>query len=171
MIPVVAMLLEQGLSLLGNAVLSKGRDVVEKELGIKLPDGNKPIDPETAVRLKELEIKHEEWLLDSALRQAEVELKDAAQGYADTANARGMQVSAQESVNASWLQKNIVPLLALLVVVGGGWMFYYTMDSSQQMALVGIITLVLGFYFGTSASSQQHSTNFAKLSFEKEDKK
>lgn len=172
MIPIaVAALLEQGLSLLGNAVLAKGKDVVEKELGVKLPDGEKPIDPETAVKLKELEIKHEEWLLDAAVRQAEVELKHDAQAYADTANARGMQISAQESANASWLQKNIVPLLALVVVIGGGMMLYWADEQSLQMALVGIITLVLGFYFGTSASSQQHSADFAKLTFTKEEKK
>lgn len=128
----VAALLEKGLSLLGNAVLAKGQAVVEEKLGVKLPADGAPIDDELALKLKQLEIDHEEYLLDIGIQQAEQELKRQAMAYADTASARDMNTRTQESVNASWLSKNIVPILALIVIVGGGILFRSAMTASLK---------------------------------------
>ena len=79
MIPIVAMLLEQGLSLLGNAVIAKGKDVVESQLGIKLPDPATPLSAQDVNALRAVEMEHEKWLIDSAIRKEELSMQaDAA---------------------------------------------------------------------------------------------
>jgi len=71
-----AALLEKGLGLLGNAVLAKGKDVIEEKLGIDLESATQT--PEGLQKLRQLEIDHEQYLLDHAIKKAELELKDKA---------------------------------------------------------------------------------------------
>jgi hypothetical protein len=56
----LAPLLSQGLSLIGNAVLAKGKDWVEEKTGVKL---DQPLSAEDTVRLRQYEMDHEEELL------------------------------------------------------------------------------------------------------------
>ena len=61
MIPaLLAPLLSQGLSLIGNAVMAKGKDWVEEKTGVKL-DG--PLSDADATKLRQYEMDHEEELL------------------------------------------------------------------------------------------------------------
>lgn len=173
MLPAVAILLEQGLSLLGNAVLAKGKSVVEEELGVKLPSGDQPLTPDEAFRLKELEIRHEEWLLEAATKRAEVELRREAQGFADTANAREHDSRIQESPNASWFAKNTAYLLDFLVIVAtlamaGAILFQVVPAGNKELFFTSFGTLltmcvtILNYHRGTSQSSTTHAANFAK---------
>lgn len=73
--PLVAALLQQGLSILGGAVLAKGKEAVEEKLGIKLPDGDKPLDPAQVVELKKAEMQHEEWLIEAGIRREQIALE------------------------------------------------------------------------------------------------
>lgn len=164
MIPIVAALMTEGLSILGNAVLAKGKEVVESQLGVKLPEGDKPLPPELVVQLKQLEMQHEQWLIEAGIRQRQAELEETKAYLADTASARDMNTRVNESVNATWLAKNIVPVLALIVVFGGGIILCTTSQADVRTAVVGLITLVLGFFFGTSASSQRKDGTIAALS-------
>ena len=51
-----------------------------------------------------------------------------------------------------WLKDGVAPLLAVLVVVGGFLIIIYRPEA--QTEIVGLMTLVLAFYFGSSKSSQ-----------------
>lgn len=68
-----------------------------------------------------------------------------------------------ESSNATWLSKNIPAILALVVVVGGGIMLTTTSQADVRTAVVGLMTLVLGFYFGTSSSSRNKDATIERL--------
>jgi len=157
----VAALLEKGLGLLGNAVLAKGKDVIEKELGIDLESATQT--PEGLQKLRQLEIDHEQYLLDHAIKKAELELKDKALDIGNTTNARDMNTRIQESQYASFMSKNIAPILALVVVIGGGAMLWTSANADVRTAAVGLITLVLGFYFGSTNSSQRKDATIANL--------
>lgn len=101
-----------GLGLLGNAVLAKGKEVVEKELGVKIPDSPEGLTPDVKLALMQAQHKHEEFLVEAGLRgQAMlIEADKAAQGQVTDRWKADM-------ASDSWLSKNIRPM-ALLWVVG-----------------------------------------------------
>jgi hypothetical protein len=154
-------MLAQGLGILGNAVLAKGKDVIEEKLGIDLEKATQT--PEGLQKLKQLEIDHEEFLLSNALENRKIDLQDKALDIGNTTNARDMNTRVQESQYASFMSKNIAPILALVVVVGGGAMLWTSQNADVRTAAVGLITLVLGFYFGSTNSSQRKDATIASL--------
>lgn len=161
MIPLVTALLQGGLGLLGNAVLAKGKEVIEDKLGVDLATAMST--EQGRIQLKQLEAAHEEALNEFVLAQREQELKADQMAYADTNSARDMNTRVNESPNASWLTKNVAALLALVVVFGGGTLLATTKDADVRTAVVGLMTLVLGFYFGSSVRSQGKDDTIAKL--------
>lgn len=161
MIPLVAALIQGGLGLLGNAVLAKGKEVVEEKLGVDITAAMST--EQGRIQLKQLETAHEEALNQFVLAQREQELKADQMAYADTNSAREMNTKINESANASWLAKNVAAVLALLVVMGGGTLLATTKDADVRTAVVGLMTLVLGFYFGSSVRSQSKDDTIAKL--------
>lgn len=153
MIPIVAGLLVQGLNLVGNAVLVKGKEWVEEKTGVKLaPD----MSPEELAKLRQFELEHEEEL-------QRLQLEENRLTYEDTKSARDMNTRINESANATWLSKNIPAILALVVVIGGGSTLTTTSQADVRTAVVGLMTLVLGFYFGTSSSSRNKDTTIERL--------
>ena len=101
-------------------------------------------------RLRQMEADHEEFLLNASLEGAKLELEN-------TKSARDMNTRINEAPNASWLAKNIAAILAILTVIGGGCMLAFSPESDVRTAAVGLVTLVLGFYFGSSSGSKDKS--------------
>ena len=127
MLSVVAGLLAQGLNLVGNAVLAKGKEWIEERTGVKLaPD----MPSEELAKLRQFELEHEEEL-------QRLQLEENRLTYEDTKSARGMNTRINESGNATWLSKNVPALLALLVVLGGGVMLATTSQADVRAAVVG----------------------------------
>lgn len=166
MLPIAAMLLEQGLSILGNAVLAKGKDVVEDKLGVKLPDGQKPLEPEQVVRLKELEAEREQWLIEADIRQREQELESEKLAYADLGSARDREVKIATSDSAPTLNKIITPVLAIGVLVLTFGLFAVVLFGGGEVEgnrkdlviyILGVLstisTQVVAYYFGSSRGS------------------
>jgi hypothetical protein len=91
----------------------------------------------------------------------ETEMFKAA--LADVASARERESAIATSSAAPMLNKVITPILALVVTGGGGWMLYVSKDADTKMALVGLITLVLGYYFGTSVGSTKTNLMFRDI--------
>lgn len=156
MIPLVTTLLQNGLSLLGNAVLAKGKDWVEQKTGVKL-DG--PLTSEQLTALKQAEMKHEQELM-------QIRLESDKLAYADNDSARTREVQIATSAAAPLINKIITPLLALAVVLLTFGLFAVVMfnsspvDPSRKDVLVYVLgvlsaisTQVASYYFGSSASS------------------
>ena len=101
MAPIIATLMAQGLSLLGNAVLAKGQEAIEEKLGVKL-------DSTSNLDLKRLEMQHEEWLINAAIKEKEILLaaEQVAQGNVTERWKADM-------LSDSKLSKNIRPLVLL----------------------------------------------------------
>ncbi|MCJ7762424.1 hypothetical protein MUP38_03080, partial [Candidatus Bathyarchaeota archaeon] len=106
MIPILGALLgtlaESGLGLLSSAIQAKGKEVVENTLGVKIPDNPTPADVE---KLRELQFKHEERLLELGIEKAKMEMAElellakAAQSDAENVTDRW-----QADMNSdSWL--------------------------------------------------------------------
>ena len=145
MLPIVGALIGQGLNILAGAVATKGKDYIQDKLGVNLEDA---LGTENGkLRLRQLELEHEQFLLQQV---ADSEVR----AFTDIASARDMNTRINESMNASWLSKNIASILALIAITGGGSMLAWSPESDVRTAAVGLITMVLGFYFGSSRSSK-----------------
>lgn len=146
-------LAQQGLGLLKGAVEAKGKEVVEDLIGVKLPTAADALTPELAVKLKELEYTHEEKLLEFSIKRQELNLEEQRLAASDTDSARKQNMTISTSADASWLSKNIVPIIALIVIVGGGLILYFHPETEVRITAGNLMMLVLGFYFGTSLGS------------------
>jgi len=73
-LPIVGALASAGLNLLAEVVKEKGKNFVEQKFGVKIPDDPKELNQETLIKLKELELKHEEELQRLLLEEKKAEL-------------------------------------------------------------------------------------------------
>lgn len=135
----VSILAKNGLSMLGNAVLAKGKEVIEEKIGVKIPDTEEGFTSEKLGELAKAQMEHQEFLVEAAVK--------------DTASARAMNTAISTSADASSLSKNIVPILALIVTVGGGLILSLHSETEVRITAGNLMMLVLGFYFGTSLGS------------------
>ena len=156
MIPIVASLLgslaENGLTLLSSAIQAKGKEVVEKTLGVKIPDSP---TPEDVSKLRQLQFEHEERLLELGIEKAKMELAElelfakAAQNDADNITDRWEADMSSDS----WLSKNIRPMSLIAIFFG---YFLFAMMSAfghnAQASYVELLgqwgMLVMSAYFG-----------------------
>jgi hypothetical protein len=165
MIPIVGALLKNGLSLLGNAVLAKGKGWVEQKTGVKVGEN---LSPEQVAALKQAEMEHEEELLRIKIEENKLDLQALEMGLKDTADARDREVKITTSKDAPLLNKIITPILALGIigitfVLFGVVMFDATpVESSRKDILIYVLgvlsavsTQVASYYFGSSAGSKE----------------
>lgn len=156
MIPIVASLLgtlaESGLTLLSSAIQAKGKEVVEKTLGVKIPDSP---TPEDVSNLRQLQFDHEENLLALGIEKAKLEIEEmkvlasAAQNDADNITDRWEADMSSDS----WLSKNIRPMSLIAIFLG---YFLFAMMSAFGMnaneSYVQLLgqwgMLIMGAYFG-----------------------
>jgi hypothetical protein len=155
MIPIVASLLgslaENGLGLLSSALQAKGKEVVEKTLGVKIPDN--PTLKMSAKR--QLQFEHEERLIELGIEKAKMELAEmelfakAAQSDADNITDRWQADMSSDS----WLSKNIRPM-SLIAIFLGYFLFAmmsaygYNANESYVTLLGNWGMLIMGAYFG-----------------------
>jgi len=147
-------LLAQGLQLISNAVMAKGKEWVEEKTGVNL---DQPLSQEDILKLRQFEMSHEEELLRLRVEEKRIDL-------ADVQSARDMNTHINESANAAWLPKNVAAILALTVIGAGFILLGTTKDADVRTAVVGLMTLVLGFYFGSSSSNRSKDEIIKSLS-------
>lgn len=160
--PILTQLASKGLDLIGSAVLAKGKDVVEQTLGVDIEESLKTEAGTEALQMAQM--THEERLLELALEDKQLKLDYYKQDILDSANAREREIRVMEADHAGWLNANLVPMLALMVIIGGGFMLVYTKETDLRMAVVGMMTMVLGYYFGKSSSEWKKDSTINKLS-------
>lgn len=156
MIPIVGALLstlaENGLGLLSSAIQAKGKEVVEKTLGVKIADNPTPTD---VANLRQLQFEHEERLLELGIEKAKMELAElelfakAAQNEEDNVSDRWNADMSSDS----WLSKNIRPM-SLIAIFLGYFLFAmmsaygYNANESYVTLLGNWGMLIMGAYFG-----------------------
>ena len=165
MLPIVGALLGQGLNLLANAALAKGKDWVEQKTGVKIPDGAMP--PEVAAQLKIKEMEHEEELLKIRQEDNRLEAEIQKMYLADVQNARGMQTAALQQDDP--MPKRFIYYLAtgwsLFAMVYIFWITFADIparnirfaDTILGFLLGTVIAMILQFFFGSSQGSVKSS--------------
>ena len=148
----LAPLLSQGLSLIGNAVLAKGKDWVEDKTGVKL---DQPLSAEDTMRLRQYEMEHEEELLRLRIEEKKLgidELTVMLQAAANEDNNVSDRWKA-DMTSDSWLSKNVRP--GTLVYLLTAYLIFALLDgagykiSESYVSLLGQWgMLVMTAYFG-----------------------
>ena len=156
MIPIVASLLgtlaENGLGLLSSAIQAKGKEVVEKTLGVKISDDP---NPEEVSKLRQLQYDHEERLLELGIEKARLEQEELKALLAAQANQENNVSKRWEADMASdsWLSKNIRPMT--LVYILTAYLIFAGLSAAGinvQESYVSLLgqwgMLVMTAYFG-----------------------
>lgn len=167
LLPIIQPLLANGLGLVANAVMAKGKKVVEEKLGIELkPD----MSSEDIIRLKTAEMEHEEELLRLKLEENKLDLAELEMRIKDVNSARERETAIATSDKAPLINKIVTPVLALSIllltfVLFGIVMFDNTpVESSRKDVLIYILgvlsaisTQIVSYYFGSSQGSKEKS--------------
>jgi len=162
MAPFLIALAKAGLPLLASAIMSEGKEVIEEKLGV---DITKLLGSEEGkLKLKELELKHEEFLVTAAQKAAELALETTKVDNANTADARKMNAEIQASANASHLAKVSAYYLDFIIILSTIGLAYIIFMSETKLvnqelaytAFGSLLTMcgtILNFHRGTSKSS------------------
>ena len=157
-------LLGNGLNLVANAVLAKGKKVVEEKLGVELkPD----MSPEDLAKIQIAQMEHEEELLKLRLEEDKLDLAELEMRLKDTNDARVRETQIVTSDKAPLLNKLITPILALGLLgitftLFGIVLFQASpIDPSRKDILIYILGVlsaiasqIVSYYFGSSQSSK-----------------
>ena len=173
MIPIVGALLGQGLNLVANAVMAKGKDWVENKLGVELkPD----MTGEDYAKLQIATMQHEEELLKLKLEDNKLDLQELDMRLKDTDSARNRETQIATSEKAPLLNKVVTPVLALGVTALTFILFGILLFDDSPVepsrkdilvyvlgALTAISTQVISYYFGSSVGSKDKSAQLDKV--------
>lgn len=116
------------------------------------------------------------------VQMATLGLQETEAYLADTASARDNQSRVQESEHASWLAKNVQPILAVCIIALTFFMYWYIVFSGDPKdsvlaqrpemkdiiiyilgALTTIVTQVVSYFFGSSTGSADKSKTISAL--------
>lgn len=145
MLPIFQVLASQGLSLIANAVMAKGKDVIEEKLGVSLDSAVQT--PEGLAMLRTKEIEHEEFLVEASIRKAKLEIE--AEQVAQTGVTERWKA---DMLSDSRLSKNIRPIVLLFLLLLytifsllSAWEILVTQAYVELLAQM--LMLVMGAYF------------------------
>jgi hypothetical protein len=164
LLPIIQPLLSNGLNLVANAVMAKGKKVVEEKLGVELkPD----MSSEDLAKIQIAQMEHEEELLKLRLEEDKLDLAELQARLKDTNDAREREVQIANSDKAPLINKIVTPVLALSIlmltfVLFGVVMFDDTpVEASRKDILIyvlgvlsAIASQIVSYYFGSSQSSK-----------------
>jgi hypothetical protein len=171
MLPIVQALLSQGLGLIGNAVMAKGKAVIEEKLGVDIESAL--TTPEGKLQLLHLQHEKEEMLLQDALENRRIDLQEFQTEATDRANARDMQTSALSQ--SDWLPKNFIYYFAIFwSLFAAAYMVAITFlsvpeanvrfaDMFSGFLLGTIIAAIMQYFFGSTVRNRGKDNTIATL--------
>lgn len=166
-------LLGAGLNLAANAVKAKGKDWVEKKLGVELkPD----MSSEDLAKVQIAQMEHEEELLRIRLEDEKLDLVELELRLKDTDSAREREVQISTSEKAPLLNKIVTPVLALSLLLATFVLFGIVMFDNDPIEptrkdiliyILGVLstisTQVIAYYFGSSQGSRDKSDQIKEM--------
>lgn len=158
--PLLSSLAASGMSMLASAIQAKGKEFIEDKIGIKIPDDTSKLTPELLADLKRAEMEHEEDFRNYQIRLAEIELEELQTHVDNTKSARTLGIELSKS--DSFLNRNIMPMLAIIVILGGSLILVLSDEPDVRLAANSMMMLVLGYFFGSSQGSKNANAELAK---------
>jgi hypothetical protein len=163
LVPIIGELVRNGLELVGNAVLAKGKDYIEEKTGVVLQPS---MSPEDLRKLKEFQLTNELEL--AKLRQAddrlELEFYQAEAADTDSARKRDMAFLAAGTRN---YRADVMFGIAVAACLGLTIMVWGSENLDDYTK--GIFTLVLGRFLGYVDNAYQFEFGRTRTSEKKDD--
>jgi hypothetical protein len=129
---ILAPLLANGLNLVANAVMAKGKDYVEKKLGVELkPD----MSPDDLAKVQIAQMEHEEELLRIRMEEKKLDI-EAFKAEAEAVSQRWVADMSSDS----WLSKNIRPMTLIALLCG--YFMFAAMSAFGHDANEAYVTLL-----------------------------
>lgn len=162
-------LVSQGLSLLGNAALAKGKDWVEQKTGVNL---DQPLSQEDVTKLRQFEMDHEEELIRLRLEDKRLDLEEMKVHAANTQGARDMNKEAMKSDDP--VVRRFIYFYAIFWSVASAiYIGFITFgeipkdnvrfaDTILGFLLGTIVATIINFFYGSSKGSQDKTAALAK---------
>jgi hypothetical protein len=177
MLPLIETLVSNGLGLIANAVLARGKAYVKDKTRVDLD--KEALSQEDLIALKKYEMEHEEELLRLRLQDDRLSLEEQKIVFEDLSSARNRQMAIVASDRASWLTANTPSLLAISTVALTfvffavfAWLGKYS-DPAGAVAkeimlyvlgvLSAILTQIFSYYFGSSQDSTEKARAFNEI--------
>ncbi len=128
---------------------------------------------------KELENELARASMNHEVEMAKLGIEDKKITLADTASARENQSRVQETEHASWLAKNVHPVLAIFIIGLTFGMYFWIMQKGwvdlNESGMKDIVIYILGalttistqvaaYFFGSSQGSKDKQKAFENLS-------
>lgn len=113
--PFLQNLLQSGLGLVANAVLSKGKEFIKEKTGVDVEQAS--LSAEDKLKLLQFQAEHEEELLRLQLENNRLAFEETKAYLADVSSARSTQAAIQTSADAPLFVKLVQPGLAVFVVL------------------------------------------------------
>lgn len=165
----LAPLLSQGLNLIGNAVLAKGKDWVEQKTGVKL---DQPLSAEDTVKLRQYEMDHQEELLRLRVEEKKLGIEELQAYMADTDSARKMQQTAIQS-DDKFVRRFIYYYAIFWSVASAAYIGFITFgyipeqnvrfaDTILGFILGTLVATIVQFFYGSSKGSQDKTVALTK---------
>ncbi len=165
----LAPLLSQGLSLLGNAVLAKGKDWVETKTGVKL---DQPLSAEDTAKLRQFEMEHEEELLKLRLEDKKLDIAELQAHMDNTKDARSMQKTAIQS-DDPFVRRFIYYYAIFWSACSAAYIGFITFgaipeqnvrfaDTILGFILGTLVATIVQFFYGSSKGSQDKTAALTK---------
>ena len=141
--PILATLAKKGLGLIGEAVIAKGKDWVEKKTGIELKED---MSSEDLMELEKFQISNA------------TELEEIAQGNLTARHEADMK-------SDSWLSKNVRPM-TLIAITTAIFIAVFIPDeyisADKYSHLVSLGKLVFAYYFLGRSAEKTNVMGFGK---------
>ena len=165
----LAPLLQQGLGLIGNAVMAKGKEWVEEKAGVKL---DQPLSAEDVNKLRQFEMEHQEELLRLRIEEKKVGIEELQAYMADTKDARNMQVQALQS-DDPFVRRFIYYFAIFWSLASAAYIGFITFgeipeknvrfaDTILGFVLGTLIATIVQFFYGSSKGSQEKTAALTK---------
>ena len=165
----LAPLLQQGLGLIGNAVMAKGKEWVEDKVGVKL---DQPLSAEDVTKLKQFEMEHQEELLRLRIEEKKLGVEELQAYMADTKDARNMQVQAMQS-DDPFVRRFIYLFAIFWSLASAAYIGFITFgeipernvrfaDTILGFVLGTLIATIVQFFYGSSKGSQDKTAALTK---------
>ena len=173
MTAVLKPLLANGLGLIANAVMAKGKDYVQDRFGVELkPD----MTADEIIALKTAEMEHEEELLRLKLEENKLDLQELDMLLKDTDSARDREVQIVTSDKAPLINKIVTPVLALTLLTLTFILFGFVMFDNNPVEptrkdiliyILGVLsalsTQIVSYYFGSSQGSKDKGDQLKEI--------
>ena len=145
-------LLSQGLNLISNAVLAKGKEYIETKTGVKL---DQPLSAEDTVKLRQYELENEQELVRLRLEENKLDA-EVFKISVEAANVENTTITDRwksDMSSDSWMSKNIRPsTLVYILVVYTAMAFSSGFGVSIPATYVELLgqwgMLIMSAYFG-----------------------